>query len=126
MFIALTSLWPSAHAEEVAAAGKTEAATDTSADEAETMRAEARRLHDEADQIRTAAEAQHAQAQKDCWHKFLVSRCLEEAAQTLRSEKARAGGLDSRARALERDLKRREIAAKDARRAAAEAAEKKP
>lgn len=81
-----------------------------------TLQADARRLHDEADKARTAAEAEQAKAQKECWHKFLVSKCLDESGQAYRNEKAKANSLDSRARAIERELKRREVAEKEARR----------
>lgn len=114
---ALLLLSPGLHAEEPGAA----AAEDTA-----TLNAEAGRLHDEAKEVRTAAEAEYAKAQKECWHKFLVSKCLDEAGLTLRREKAKATSLDSRARAIERELKRREVAAKDAMRAEQDAARNAP
>lgn len=91
-------------------------------DDTAAQRAEADRLHEEAGAVRQTAEAEHAAAQKTCWKRFLVSKCLDDASLSLRKEKARAAGLDSRARAIERDLKRREIAEKDAKRAAEDAA----
>jgi colicin import membrane protein len=87
------------------------------------MKAIAARLRDEAADVRRLATDEHSQAQKECWRKFLVSRCLEEAAQSHRDEDRKAGSLESRARAIERELKRREIADKDARRAEKEAAQ---
>jgi colicin import membrane protein len=80
------------------------------------MQAEARRLHDEADETRNTAETEYAKAQKECWRKFLVSKCLDETGQTYRNEKAKANALDSHARSIERELKRREVAEKEAKR----------
>jgi colicin import membrane protein len=93
------------------------------ADDTVTLRADADRLHDEAKEVRTVAETEFAKAQKECWNKFLVSKCLDDAGLTLRREKAKAASLDSRARAIERELKRREVAEKDAKRAEKEAAQ---
>lgn len=93
------------------------------ADDPVAMKAIAGRLRDEAVDVRRLATDEHTQAQKECWRKFLVSRCLEEAAQNHRNEDRKAASLESRARAIERELKRREIADKDARRAEKEAAQ---
>ena len=101
----------------VATARADEAATTTSVDDPIAMKALAARLDDEARDIRSAAEIEHAKAQKTCWKQFMVSRCLDQAGQTLRDEKLKAANLESRARAIQRELKRREIAEKDARRA---------
>ncbi len=105
---ALLLLTPALHAEDIEPGA--------AADDTTTLQAEAGRLHDEAKEVRTAAEAEFALAQKECWHKFLVSKCLDEAGLTLRREKAKASSLDSHARAIERELKRREVAEKDAKR----------
>ncbi len=93
------------------------------ADDPVALKAIAARLREEAVEVRRLAADEHTQAQKECWRKFLVSRCLEEAAQNHRNEDRKAASLESRARAIERDLKRREIAEKDARRAEKEAAQ---
>lgn len=103
------------------AARADEAATTASADDPIALKALAARLKDEAREIRAAAEAAHARAQTECWKKFLVTRCHEQAGQTFRDEKLKADKLANRARAIERELKRREIAEKDARRAEKEA-----
>lgn len=97
-----------------------------SVDDPVVMKALAARLADEARDIRATAEVEHARAQNACWKKFLVSRCLDEAGQRFRDEKLKAAQLESRSRAIERELKRREIAEKDARRAAEDAARQKP
>lgn len=96
-----------------------------STDDPAVLKALAARLTDEARDIRSGAEVEHVRAQNACWKKFLVSRCLEEAAQKYRDEKLKAAQLESRSRAIERELKRREIAEKDARRAAEDAARSK-
>jgi hypothetical protein len=93
------------------------------ADDPVAMKAIAARLRDEAAEVRRLATDEHTQAQKECWRKFLVSRCLEEAAQNHRNEDRKAASLESRSRAIERELKRREIAEKDAQRAEKEAAQ---
>jgi colicin import membrane protein len=99
-----------------------DAASPPAADDKATLQAEARRLHDEADETRSVAEADYAKAQKECWRKFLVSKCLDETGQAYRNEKAKANSLDSRARAIERELKRRQVAEKDAKRIEKESA----
>jgi len=81
------------------------------------LQQEARRLHAEGDGIRTAAEAQRVADEKACWKKFLVQACLDEAGQRFRDERAKANALDSKARAMERELKRRGVAEREARRA---------
>ena len=87
------------------------------------MKAVAARLRGEADDVRRVAAEEHTRAQKECWKTFLVSRCLDQAGQALRDEKLKAAGLESRSRAIERELKRREVADKDAQRAAKDAAQ---
>lgn len=90
------------------------------------MKAIAARLRDEAVDVRRLAADEHGRAQRECWKKFLVSRCLEQAAQAQRNENLKAASLESRSRAIERELKRREIAEKDARRAEKDAARTVP
>ncbi|MDR1999941.1 MAG: hypothetical protein LBP94_00190 [Zoogloeaceae bacterium] len=91
----------------------------------DTLKAQAASLREEARDIRAAAEIEHANAQNACWKKFLVSSCLEDAGQAYRDEKLKASRLESRAHAIDRELKRREIAEKDAKRAAEDAARDK-
>jgi hypothetical protein len=110
----------------VSAARADEAAATASVDDPVALKALAARLHDEARDIRAAAEVAHARAQNECWKKFLVSRCLDQAGQAHRDEKLKAAKLEGRARAIERELKRREIAEKDAKQAEKEAAQGKP
>ncbi|MBU1236308.1 MAG: hypothetical protein KJ634_09895 [Gammaproteobacteria bacterium] len=91
-----------------------------------TLQERARALHRQADELRQAGETEFTAAQKSCWERFLVSSCLDAAAQAQRDRKLAAARLDSQARAMERELKRREIAAKDAKRAKEKAAPAKP
>ncbi len=91
-----------------------------------TLQERARALHRQADELRQTGEAEFTAAQKSCWKRFLVSSCLDEAAQSQRDKKLAASRLDSQARAMERELKRREIAEKDAKRARENVAPAKP
>jgi hypothetical protein len=104
---------PASHAADPAIASIT--------DDPVAMKAIAARLHDEATDIRRVATDEHGKAQKECWKKFLVSKCLDEVGQNFRNEKLKAANLESRARGIERELKRREIAERDAQRAAKDA-----
>lgn len=98
-------------------------ATPSISDDPVAMRAIAARLRGEADDVRRVAAEEHTRAQQECWKKFLVSRCLDQAGQALRDAKLKAANLESRSRAIERELKRREVAEKDAQRAAQDAAQ---
>jgi hypothetical protein len=95
-------------------------------DDPAALKAQAEYLIDEARAIRAAAKDEYARAQKACWNKILVSHCQEESGQTYRDEKLKASRLESQARAIEREITRRKIAEKDARRAADDAARDKP
>lgn len=76
----------------------------------------AKTLHEEANGIRRAAEEINVQAKKACWDRFLVSACLEDARMALRDETARARKLDQEAREIEREVKKQDIAEREARR----------
>jgi hypothetical protein len=76
----------------------------------------ARHLREEANAIRQAAEIRHGTAQTTCWDKFLVSACLADAAKSLRDEKSRASALERDAREIERDIRKREFAEREAKR----------
>lgn len=95
-------------------------------DDKSRLEEQARRLHEEADAIRLAADARHAEAKKACWQKFLVNACVEDVTRAMQDEKIRANNLDKEARGIERELKQREIAAKDARRAERDATRASP
>lgn len=97
--------------------------TPSISDDPVAMRAVAARLRGEADDLRRVAAEEHTRAQQECWKKFLVSRCLDQAGQALRDAKLKAANLEGRSRTIERELKRREVAEKDAQRAAQDAAQ---
>lgn len=78
--------------------------------------AEARRLRDAASALRTAADQQQETAKKDCWGKFLVNACLDEATKQWRAENAKAGALEKQAREIEREVRKREFAEREAQR----------
>jgi colicin import membrane protein len=86
------------------------------ADDKPRLQEQARHLREDADVIRRKAETQHEAAQKLCWHKFLVSACLSDAAKALRDEKSRAHAMDKEAREIERDIRKREFAERETKR----------
>lgn len=75
------------------------------------LQAEASRLEGEADAKLKAANAA-------CYKKFLISDCLEDARRTHTQEMRTAKRMELEGTELERDVKRRDLAAKDAQRAA--------
>jgi colicin import membrane protein len=93
------------------------------ADDSASLQEQARQLHEESAAIRHAADDQHVVAQKACWKKFLVTACLDEAGQAFRNERSKANALESRAGGIERELKRRQVAERDAKRAEKDAAQ---
>ncbi|MBI4995602.1 MAG: hypothetical protein HZC22_01605 [Rhodocyclales bacterium] len=93
------------------------------ADDPVAMRAVAARLRDEAADVRRVAAEEHTRAQQECWKTFLVSRCLDQAAQAHRDGKLKAANLESRSRAIERELKRREVVERQTKRAERKAAQ---
>ncbi len=115
---ALLLLSPALHAEDTE--------TQPGADDSITLRTEAQRLHDESRTIRRVADEQRIVGEKACWKKFLVQACLDEVGQTFRNERSKANALESRARGIERELKRREVAEKEAKQAAKEVTKVKP
>ncbi len=76
----------------------------------------ARGMRDEAATMRAEADRRHALAQTDCWHKVLVSACLDEAARARRADTDKARGLEREAREIERQAKKQELVERDARR----------
>lgn len=75
------------------------------------LQAEAARLESEADAKLKATNAA-------CYKKFLISSCLEDAKRTHTQEVRVAKRMELEGTELERDVKRRDLAAKDAQRAA--------
>lgn len=76
---------------------------------ARSLKAEASRLQKEADARKTAAD-------EVCYKKFLVSSCLDEAHKAHIKASREAKRLDLEGGEIERDVKRRDVAVKDAKR----------
>ena len=71
-----------------------------------------------ADRMREAAEARFAEEEAACYKKFLVNSCLEDAKKRYTQSLIEARNLDIPARDFQRDAKRTEADAKEAKRAA--------
>ncbi len=80
----------------------------------------AQALRDQAAAIRSKADADNAAAQKECWKKFLVSACQDDARKAQREEVEKARKLEHEAREIERDVRIREVATREAKRIADE------
>jgi colicin import membrane protein len=76
----------------------------------------AQRLHNEAAAIREESDRHHLAAQTECWKKFLVNACLDDARKAHMEETVKARALDKEAREIEREVKRQDIAAREAKR----------
>lgn len=85
-------------------------------DEKQALEARARGLRDQASAIRSQADADLATAEKECWNKFLVSACQDEARRRQRQEVDKARQLEHDAREIERDVRVRTVATREARR----------
>ena len=78
----------------------------------------ARSLRDESERLQDAADARLKVQNEACHKKFLVSSCLEDAQKAHIEESRAAKRKDFEAGQLERDVKRRDVAVRDAKRAA--------
>lgn len=78
---------------------------------------QARELRERASALRAEAKRRHEAAQPECWKKFLVNACLEDARQAQREEERKARALDKEARDIERDVRRDDAAGREAQRA---------
>jgi len=74
-----------------------------------------------AEAIRARAEAMRDQAERDyqtehaaCWKRFLVSRCQDQARSSYNEALVAARREEDQARAIERDIRRRDLEARDA------------
>lgn len=76
----------------------------------------ARRLQADADRLRSEADVRYREASRSCHNRFLVNSCLEEAKVTHVHDMQAARRLDLEGKEIEREVKRREIAAKEAQR----------
>ncbi len=78
----------------------------------------ARSLNAEASSMKKEADARQKATNEACYKKFLVSSCLEDAAKVHTQSVREAKRKELEAGELERDVKRREMAVKDAKKAA--------
>lgn len=78
----------------------------------------ARSLREEADRLQQEADARLKAKNEACHKKFLVSSCLEDAHKAHIAESREAKRKDQEAGELDRDIKRRDVAVRDAKRAA--------
>jgi colicin import membrane protein len=76
----------------------------------------AKAMRDEATAIREKANNEFSVAEKGCWKKFLVTSCQDEARRAQRQEVERARKIEHEARDIERDVKKRDVATREAKR----------
>lgn len=88
-----------------------------SAAEREEKLGHARTLKAEASEMQKAADAKLKATNEACYKKFLVSSCLSDAGKEHKKSTRDAKRKDLEGSEIERDVKRREVAVKDARRA---------
>lgn len=77
----------------------------------------AKQLQDEAARLQKEADVRLKTSSDACYKKFLVSSCLEDARKLHRQESRTATRLEQEGGEIERDVKRRDVAAKEAQRA---------
>jgi hypothetical protein len=77
-----------------------------SKEERDEMAARATTLHAEAKRRREVADPAHEVAQAECWKKFLVSACLDEARTAHRKEISLAKRQEREAQTLERNVRK--------------------
>jgi hypothetical protein len=103
-------------------AGASPSAEPQSAAEWNALRAQGQQMQARAVQLRTDAQQAHAAAERDCWKKFLVSACLEDARQAQRDAQREAKRLEVEAGRIERRIteheRRERVARKQAEREA--------
>ena len=75
----------------------------------------AKALRNQADALRADAETQFVAENKACWEKFLVSSCHDGAKKARAEKLATVRGLEQEARDIERDLRQRNFAEREAR-----------
>ncbi|MRR50311.1 MAG: hypothetical protein EG825_05265 [Rhodocyclaceae bacterium] len=77
---------------------------------------QARSLKEQAAAIQDAARNRYKEQEAACWKKFLVSDCLDDAKIAHKEEARKANELERQAREIERDVRKREFAMREARR----------
>lgn len=81
--------------------------------------ARARSLREQAAAARTAADAEFAADNKACLEKFLVSNCIDDAKLAKQEKLDAARRIEQEGRAIERDLRKRDFAEHERKRAEA-------
>lgn len=86
------------------------------AEERDQMAARAKALDAESEQRQAEANRIHEAAKTECWKKFLVSSCLDEARLIFRKESAQASRLEREARSLDKQVRKYDAAQRKAER----------
>lgn len=68
------------------------------------LREQARRMQAQAVRLRTESQQAHEKAERDCWKKFLVSDCQNDAKEALRAARREARRLEVEAGRIERRI----------------------
>lgn len=84
---------------------------------------QARQMQAQAARLRTESQQAHAAAERDCWKKFLVSDCLDDAKAALRTARQEARRLEVEAGRIERRITEHERRERVARKLADKQAE---
>lgn len=86
------------------------------------LREQARQMQAQAARLRTESQQAHEKAERDCWKKFLVSDCQNDAKEALRAARQEARRLEVEAGRIERRIteheRRERVARKQAKRQA--------
>jgi len=83
--------------------------------ERQQLRDRAKSLHEQAEAMKSEAETSFAAENKACWDKFLVNRCMDNAKKAKQEKLIQAHRVKQEARDIERDLRKREFAEREAR-----------
>ncbi|MDO8932328.1 MAG: hypothetical protein Q7U97_08045 [Rhodocyclaceae bacterium] len=86
--------------------------------EKQQLQERAQSLHEKADALRAEAEELVATANKACWEKFLVNRCIDNAKKERQEKLVTVRALEKEARDIERSLRKRNFAEHEAKMAA--------
>ena len=81
----------------------------------EQLEERARSLQEQGKEMRKEADLRLEEETRACWKKFLVTRCMDQAKQVKYERFDEARKLEQEARNIERELRRREAAARAAR-----------
>jgi colicin import membrane protein len=85
-------------------------------DEKNRLLDQARGLKEQANAMHEAARNRYKEEEAACWKKYLVSSCIDDAKQQHRQESRKANELEHQAREIERDVRKRDFAQREAKR----------